>query len=520
MKRRFNTTGPCIPQEHYMLPAQSRMSNLKDLIEAREYFVIHAARQTGKTTMIKDLVRQLNAEGNDYALYCALEEMETISEAEKGIPAIVRTIALNLRYHPLLARFPFAQDCDMEDFNNLLRGSLSDLCAALDRPLVIMFDEVDCLSDATLIAFLRQLRSGYVNRADAPFVHSLALVGVRNLRDYKARVRDERETLRTQSPFNIVKRSLSLRNFTTQEVRDLLLQHTEQTGQAFPDDVLEQVFHWSQGQPWLVNAIAAEIVEELLESDPGKEVLPGYVGQAIENIILRREAHIDSLLDKLEEERVARVIRPMLLGELEDFDPMDSDLQFVLDLGLVRRRNGAIEPANPIYSEVIIRTLNLRDQYAIQQRGGAVGLSSYLKGDELEVTRILTDFQAFWRQHSEIWPKRHHYEEAGPHLVLMAFLQNVLNGEGRSLREYASGRGRVDLCIEVLGRRYAIELKIRYGEKSVGEGCQQLAGYLERMGCDEGWLVIFDRRTSVSWDEKTFHQVETVEGKTIHVFGC
>ena len=520
MRRYFNTTGPCNSQEHYMLPAQARLSNLQDFIDAKQYFVIHAARQTGKTTMIKDLVRQLNAEGKYYALYCTLESAETIPEAEEGIPAIVRTLALSLRYHPHLARSPFAEDANIADFNNLLRGSLSDLCAELDRPLVIMFDEVDCLSDATLVSFLRQLRSGYVDRADVPFVHSLALVGVRNIRDYRARIRDDRETLRTQSPFNIVKRSLTLRDFAAEEVRALLLQHTDETGQAFRDEVLARVFHWSQGQPWLVNAIAAEIVEELLGGDPGKDILAEHVDQAVESIILRRETHIDSLLDKLEEERVCRVIQPMLLGELEDFDPLDPDVQFVLDLGLVRRRNGSLEPANPIYSEVIIRTLNLRDQYAIQQRGGAVGMSSYLKDDELEVTRVLTDFQAFWRQHSEIWPKRHHYEEAGPHLVLMAFLQNVLNGEGRSLREYASGRGRVDLCMEVLGRRYPIELKIRYGEKSVEEGCRQLADYLERLGCDEGWLVVFDRRSSVSWDEKTYHRTTVVDGRTIHVFGC
>ena len=113
-----------------------------------------------------------------------------------------------------------------------------------------------------------------------------------------------------------------------------------------------------------------------------------------------------------------------------------------------------------------------------------------------------------------------HYGEAGPRLVLMAYLQNVLNGEGRSLREYATGRGRVDLSLEVLGRRYPTKLESRYGEKSVEEGCQQLTGYTERMGCDQGWLVVSDRRTSVSWDEKVYHRAETVEGKTVHVFGC
>ena len=249
MKRYFNTTGPCNPQDHYMLPAQARLSNLKDLIDAKQYFVIHAARQTGKTTLIKDLVRQLNEEGTYYGLYCTLESVETISEAEKGIPAIVRTLALNLRYHPLLAGHRFAEEANVADFNNLLRGSLSDLCAELDRPLVIMFDEVDCLSDETLVSFLRQLRSGYVDRADIPFVHSLALVGVRNIRAYKARVRDDRETLRTQSPFNIVAEALTLRNFNAEEVCELLTQHAQDTEQAFPAPVVDAIYETTQGQP-------------------------------------------------------------------------------------------------------------------------------------------------------------------------------------------------------------------------------------------------------------------------------
>ena len=520
MSRIFNTTGPCNPQDHYMIPAQSRLSNLKDLIDQKQYFVIHAARQTGKTTLLQDLVQELSAGDEYYALYCDLQPLELVDDPEKGIPAIVRLLRAETDAQPSLAGFPFAEDADFEDFTGVLRNTLSRFCTKLDRPLVILFDEVDCLADATLISFLRQLRSGYVSRARIPFVHSVALVGVRNIRDYKVRIRDDRQTLRTQSPFNITKRSLPLRNFTVKETESLLRQHTDDTGQEFPSSVVESVFQHSQGQPWLVNAIAGEIVEELLERDASREILPEHVEQAIENIILRRETHIDSLLDKLEEPRVCRIVEPMILGELEDFDPMDSDAQFVLDLGLIRRRNGSLEPANPIYSEVIIRTLNLRDQHAIQQRGGAVGLSRYLRGEELEVTRVLTDFQAFWRQHSEIWPKRHQYQEAGPHLVLMAFLQNVLNGEGRSLREYASGRGRVDLCLEVLGRRYPIELKIRRGEKTAAEGCEQLADYMARMGCEEGWLVIFDRRTGVSWDEKLYHEVVPAEGRTIHVLGC
>jgi len=520
MKRAFNTTGPCNPQDHYMVPAQSRLSNLKDFVDAKQYFVIHAARQTGKTTLLQDLVQELNAEGDYYALYCDLQALEGVTAAEQGVPAIAHTMALDLSLHPTLARFPFAEDVALKDFSSLLRGSLSRLCAALDKPLVIMFDEVDCLSDATLISFLRQLRSGYVSRVQVPFVHSLALVGVRNIRDYKARVRDDQETLRTQSPFIISAESLTLRNFNAGEVTELLSQHTQDTGQAFPKPVAGAVHAATQGQPWLVNAIAREIVIKLLQGDHTREVLPEHVGQAVENIILRRETHIDSLLAKLHDERVRPVIETVLTGDRERFSSLDDDVQYVLDLGLVERRDRALQPANPIYAEVIVRTLNIDSQNEIAQQGGPVGTSKYLVGEGLDVTTILTDFQSFWRQHSEIWQERYQYQEAAPHLILMAFLQNVLNGEGRSLREYASGRGRVDLCLEVLGRRYPIELKIRYGDKTTEEGCEQLAGYLERMGCEEGWLVIFDRRPDISWDEKTYHRTVAVGSRTLHVLGC
>ncbi|MCP4401888.1 MAG: hypothetical protein GY801_31885 [bacterium] len=84
MKRYFNTTGPCRPTEHYMLPAQERCRGLLNLIERKQYFVIHAAWQSGKTTLLLDLVQQLNASGEYYALYCSLESAYGIVEAESG----------------------------------------------------------------------------------------------------------------------------------------------------------------------------------------------------------------------------------------------------------------------------------------------------------------------------------------------------------------------------------------------------------------------------------------------------
>ncbi len=141
MSKIFNTTGPCNPDEHYMLPAQARCRDLLKLIEQKQYFVIHAARQSGKTTLLLDLVKQLNDSGDYHALYCSLESVHRVDEMERGIPAIVRSLKSQIQFSPSLHAYPFAEGLDEGDFNTLLRMALSFLCQKLDKPLVILFDE-------------------------------------------------------------------------------------------------------------------------------------------------------------------------------------------------------------------------------------------------------------------------------------------------------------------------------------------------------------------------------------------
>jgi Holliday junction resolvase len=132
---------------------------------------------------------------------------------------------------------------------------------------------------------------------------------------------------------------------------------------------------------------------------------------------------------------------------------------------------------------------------------------------------LMRDFQQFWRENSEIWENRYDYKEAAPHLVLMAFLQRVVNGGGQIVREMASGSGRLDLCLTYENRKYPIELKIRYGERYMEEGLEQTARYMDLHGCSEGWMVVFDLRTTVKWEDKLYMKKEPVDGKTVTVVG-
>ena len=507
-----------------MLPAQERCQYLLDLIRNKQYFVIHAARQSGKTTLLKDLTRQLNQSNEYYTLYCSLETVDQISKVEVAMPVILSSLQKALKHaswnkgHLQLVDFEGSMVPSM-----VLEESLIELCKELDKPLVVLFDEVDCLEGRTLVSFLRQLRDGYINRDEIPFVHSIGLVGMRDIRDLRLQVRPESETLGSASPFNIVAESMTLRNFTQEEVRRLYAQHTEATGQVFADGSVERAFYWSQGQPWLVNALARQSIIHLLNNDFKQTIDANLINQAAEALIQRRDTHLDSLLKRLKEPRVRKVIEPILLGQTGKLSRLSDDFAYVQDLGLIRRaEDKTVQPGNAIYTEVIARTLSCDSQEDFQSSEIGHDVPFYIKEGKFDMMALLKEFQGFWRKNSEVWIERYEYKEAAPHLILQAYLQRVFNGGGQIEREFAAGRGRVDLCVRYKNQLYPIELKLRYDDETYTEGISQLSRYMQRLGCTEGWLLVFDRRpeTEIPWSKKIFWREEQIATHTIAVVGC
>ena len=516
--RYFNIAGPCNKESHYMIEASSRLKGIERLIDMGQYFVIHAARQSGKTTFLLDLTKKLNNEGKYYTIYCSLEFLQGIGDAKEGIPLIIKSIKNSLTYMNIPNAESFAQNADYDDFAVVLNSELKKYCEILDKPLVLLFDEADCVSDSTLISFLRQLREGYITKQITPFVHSVALVGMRNIRDYKAKVRPDRETLGSASPFNIVTKALTLKNFTKEEIIFFYNQHTEDTGQIFDKTAIDFIYERTQGQPWLVNAVAREVIEEILQFDYTKPVTVKLAEEAIQTIILRRDTHIDSLLERLREERVRKIIEPLIMGGNQPIDRLSDDYQYVCDLGLITKSE-KVMPSNPIYGEVIARYLSFNYQNDFGMEETLNPSSRYLHDNQIDMDKLMRDFQQFWRENSDIWRTKYQYQEAAPHLILMAFLQRIVNGGGQIFREMAAGTGRTDICIVFEGRKYPVELKIRRGDKSLQDGLRQTAEYMDTYGCTEGWLALFDQRPEIDWNEKIFIKKENINEKTIHIIG-
>jgi len=514
MPKIFNIAGPCVPGEHYLVPTLARLPQLGGLIAAKQFFVIHAARQSGKTTLLNALEQELNGKQEVVALYCSLESAQGITEAEKGIPAVVNAVLNGLTWHPFFKHLP-PPTVNLAAYTTAVNSLLSQLAQAAGKPLVVLFDEADCLAGATLVSFLRQMRDGYVNRIRAPFPVSLALVGMRNIRDYKANVRPDSETLGSASPFNIVAKALTLTNFTREEIAALYQQHTAETGQVFEAAAIDRASYWTCGQPWLVNALARECVEELLNNEYAQPVTAELIDVAAEQLLRRRDTHIDSLLERLKEARVRQIVEPVILGTEPVASTLSDECQYVLDLGLLKHEERTLKPANPIYAEVILRTLAYDTQ---ESMGRSIVAAPWIAGECLDMSGMLRAFQQFWRENSEAWLARYDYREAAPHIILQAFLQRVINGGGQLVREYALGRQRLDLLVCWQAKRYALELKMKDQYRPASSHAQMF-GYLDRLGLSEGWMAVFDRDPAVSWDTKLTWQTLVLDGKTLHLVG-
>ena len=502
--REFNTTGPIVAADHYHLPPLGRAGadTLLRLVEAQKYFIVYAPRQTGKTTTLRALCDTLNDRG-----YRAVHaNIQPARDAGDEVDLAIRSVfdVLALREDTTLGEDTFERIVEALEPgfrpNTAVLKAFTRWARADPRPLVVVLDEVDALSRPALLLLLDQLRAGYENRPRR-FPHSIVVCGLHNVRDYFTP---------QASPFNIVAKSLRLGDFSETEVRDLLGQHTEETGQRFTEEAVAEVRRSTNGQPWLVNALAyGACFEDPEGRDRSREITPGMIGAARERLILEGPAHFGQIAHRLEEERVRKVLDPILAGVETAPEFAADDLRYVRDVGLIAT-DSPVRIANPIYGEVVPRLLAEEVEPRV-----VLDDARFVRGDGgLEVPALLRAFQQFFRENAEWWLRDTRFHEYGAQVLLQAFLQRVVNAGGHITREHGLGRGRTDLLVSWRKQDepqvFVIECKVRRQRDGLDEvirrGALQTAGYADRSGAAEGHLLVFDRDDRKSWEEKVFHR--------------
>jgi hypothetical protein len=515
--RFFNTAGVCFPDRHYMLPPEPRLPEARRLISDWQYFIVHAPRQTGKTTTLRTLSRHLTAEGRYVALTISCERAGEVGDDLAAASAEILNAVRGAAAQQLPERFRPPDPWPDAPPGSLIFDALQDWAVTCPLPLVLLFDEIDSLHGFVLRSVLHQLRDGHNYRANA-FPASVVLCGMRDIRDYKAAAGGDPSRLGSASPFNVAVESIRIGDFTIDEVAALYAQHTADTGQEFQPDAVGRAFDYTQGQPWLVNALANEIIKKM-GIEPPVPITAEHVDTAKERLILARTSHFESLAARLNEPRVRRVIEPLIAGELPVVDEVyNDDVAYVRDLGLIAADKPA-RIANPIYREVIVRILGAGLDEAIDVRPHRFALPD----GQLDFPKILDAFAGFWAEHEEILDGIP-YREVAMQLAFMAFLTRAVNGDGFVDREYGVGRGRIDLLVrkpygDQQLQREAIELKVWHPGRPdpLPAGLTQLDRYLTRLKLDTGTLIIFDRRPGIpaAADRTRISREQSPEGRTV-----
>ena len=527
----FNNAGPSRPGDNYMIDPLQRidLANIEALIAQKRYFVLHAPRQTGKTTCLLALMDHLNQQGHYQALYANIETAQASREnVKRGINAVVEAIADAAEAYiqePCLTEWLVAQRKHSAP-ESLLRKLLQVWSTQSAKPIVLFLDEIDALIGDTLIAVLRQIRGGYTQRP-AAFPISIILCGVRDVRDYRM-VSNNKEIITGGSAFNIKTESLRLGNFSEAEVRALWEQHTAATGQVIAEAIYPALWQDTRGQPWLVNALGYQLTNRKMPHLLDRSVpitLDDYY-TAREALIQSRATHLDQLHAKLQEPRVHSVLSAILSSAADNNDIPPDDIQYVTDLGLITQRP-TIQISNRIYQESIPRELSWSKQMMLTHQQ-----AWYLTPERrLDMPKLLEAFQQFFREQSKSWIEQFDYKEAGPQLLLQAFLQRIVNGGGRITREYGLGRKRTDLYIEwpideQAGfhgemQRIVLELEILHAslDKTLEVGLPQTAEYADYCAADEAHLLIFDRHSEITWEEKIWCRNVQQGARKIIVWG-
>ncbi|GHT78369.1 hypothetical protein FACS1894130_04820 [Spirochaetia bacterium] len=535
-----------------MLPPEERLvgAQLRRYIDDKLYWVLHAPRQTGKTTFLQSWMREINAGSEAIASYVTVEACQGVSEPEKSM----RTICSAIQRHARAVGVPAPESIDTNPGSMLSTMLTNWSTLVAPKPLIVLFDEVDVLIDQTLISFLRQLRDGFASRGVGTFPVSVVLVGMRDLKDYITASKDGVPP-NPGSPFNIKEDSGTLANFQKDDIVRLFAQRTAENGQQITVEALDYVYEQSMGQPWIVNSLFKRATMRILDRESTETVTIDHLREARKQMIEARETHLDALGERLRDQRIRRVIQTIITGETNlAMSRTSADVELAMDLGLVRwDTQTGFTISNPIYEEIMTRYLDA----PYHDNLPPPSTWHWEKPDgTLDMDALLQAFQDFWQNNFEVWEQASDYpvtnaaiaadsiissrlrpegSPAFPHLLLMAFLQRITNGSGRIEREYAAGRGRMDLAVEYRGAWNILEIKLLRQGKSfdtlMAEGIKQTVGYRDSFSGVSGrsalcsqdgtpvkcYLIIFDRRSDKpAWEER----IKWLQNGDVTVVGC
>lgn len=510
MKKDFNITGTCRPNEHYMMDDSRRFAGIFDFVERGKYFVINRPRQYGKTTMLFALLRELRNH-EDY-LPIKMDFQGMSSEAQEQADLFIELfwrflidgVALvDEKFSKELAKYP-----PLSDYSSLSER-ITELCKSTPKKIVLLIDEVDASSNFDVfLKFLAILRNKYLIRDLVPTFHSVVLAGVHDIKSLKFKMRNP-EDAQFNSPWNIATDFNVVMEFYPNEIAYMLRQYSEAENVKMNDEeIAEKLYYYTSGYPFLVSKLCKTIAEDIL---PKKEDKTQWTLDDLEmsvQMLLREEnnTNFDSLIKNLENnEDLYRMVYALLFeGVVIPFNPDEATVRMGRMYGIFSG-NGQLKIHNRIYEQRIYNFMVAnRMREMLKKNEYRIGDNYVNHEGGLDFPRILRKFQSFMKEQYSKRNKK--LIEREWRLIFLAFLKPIINGKGYDFKEVeTSEEKRLDIVVTYLREKHVIELKLWYGEESHARGLNQLANYLDIHGTNKGWLLIFDDRKKPTWREELIH---------------
>ncbi len=516
--RRFWSYGPVDDRLHYYAPRKDVIASAYTRLTGENpqtgghYITIWSPRQCGKTWLMIEIYQQLLNNSRFDVVPVSLESLKD----QKNTAAVIANISK--RIGEKLGKDFLHIDTE-EQFQEIFRKG------NLDKPLILILDEFDALEEDAINTLVSAFRNIYIERGyeknkntgeKSFLLHAVALVGVRAVLGLENK---------KGSPFN-VQHSLHVSNLSYDEVKGMFAWYEKDTGQKVEDEVLEQLFYETRGQPGLIGWLG-ELLTDTYNHDKSKPItldLFKTVIAAATKILPNN--NILNLISKADEE-------PYKQNVLELFKT-DRKIEFAFDNKRLNYlyMNGIIDYEVQDRTEYYVRFAcpmvqkRLFNYFAneIFPDMGTLhepfdNLADTIDEETLNPRNLLKRYQDYFKKNRD-WLLKHaprksdmRVYEAVYHFNLFSFLDDFLKTWGaKVVPEFPTGNGKIDLTIFHGGNRFGLELKSYTNEHGYKKALAQAAGYGKQLKLEEVYLVFFVEAIDDSHRKK--YEKEFIEKET------
>ena len=498
MEKRFNVTGTCFPQQHYMADTSAKLAHISKMVEQGEYFTINRPRQYGKTTVLAQLIAALGQQGTYLPFMVSFEGVgdDAFEQESSFAPMFFRQLAAYIKYvdRPLSEHI-LSVSATLKSLE-MLSEAISDLVYNSGKKVVLLIDEVDKSSNNQLfVSFLGVLRNKYLSRNLAPTFHAVVLAGVYDVKTLKLKLRPGEER-KYNSPWNIAADFKVEMSLQAEEIVPMLEEYgRDRNVSVSAKTVAARLLYYTSGHPFLVSKLCKIFDEEMLGTKSGRSWTPHDVDVAARQLMRESNANFDDLVKNIENNPGLRaLVQSVVLYERDiQFDLYEPMTNLGTVYGIFRNQDDRLAIHNRIYGEIIANymTASVLVQEQAKLPSEEPSGPYMLPGNRFDVKQALRKFQAWMKADGS--EKDQAFLERQGRLVFLAFLKPILNGHGHTLKEpQISDERRLDVLITYHEHQYVVELKVWRGPTAHEKGLNQLAAYLDSLGLEEGALLIFN----------------------------